>query len=350
MEKELKLAKLFAMTDCNKNIIEEVFREGINWGIFLEECLKNKIVNLVLYHLKEYQLLNYVPTYIYHNFTSYWNGSVVKANAYYKHIEIIANIMNKANLEYAFIKGFDLVDKLYYKKSPYIREFNDLDILVAEKDLTIVEKLFLNEGFVFGDYDFESNEIIPASRYDIIRMKIDSHQLYTLVKKESYNDIFAGPIFIDINYTIFEGGKKFTPIATEKILTTTEIRTSFNNIQYKSLDIYYTFIQLEYHLYREAHTELFRKQGTETSLQKFCDIYEYLNWANDKWNVETLKNIIHEANLSESLWFVLFFTDMIYETVFCKDILGENIEYVKKYGEIINNFKEKYQIGKKMEN
>lgn len=346
MKKELLLIRLLAKIEIEKRLVEELLLSGINWGIFIDGVFKNKVINLVLFNLKAYQLEHYIPMYVYNILVLYWKSIVLKSNSYFYYIGEASTILGDANIPYAFIKGFDLVDKLYCKKSRYIRTFNDLDILVSPCDLSKVEKLFLDQGFVYGEYNYRSDEIVPADRYDVIRMKMTSHQMYPLVKKVSYDKegLFSGPIFVDVNFTIFDGGKKIPEIATEELLACTDVRKAFNGVEYRSLDIYYSFIQIVCHLYREADTkEALDKKG-DISLRKFCDIFEYLDWAKDKWDIERLTEIIYSANLSEPFWFVLYFTDMLYESNFLPMILKRETDYTNRYKEYKLYFKDKFQL------
>lgn len=346
MKKEILLLKLFAKADINKAVIDGILITEINWGKFLEEAFNHKVHDLVWFNIQKNQLLKYLPKYVCNLFDLHWKWTILKSNSYFKHIGEIATMLNKAGIPYAFIKGFDLIDKLYCNKSEYIRTFNDLDILVEPKHLDKIEKLFLDKGFVFGNYDFNENRVEPADRYEIMKMKMTSHQLYPLVKKVNYDNegVFAGPINIDINFTIFDGGKSIPAISTERLLKTACIRKAFNGIEYSSLDIYYTFVQLVCHLYREAHTEVFIEQKNDISLQKFYDIYEYLMWAENKWDIRKLVEIIYDANLSESFWFVLFLTDILYETTFLSTILNKQTDYMEKYEDYILCFKERFQL------
>jgi len=346
MKKEILLLRLLAKDNINEGDVEEILLTDINWGELFEEAFNHKVINLVWFNLQKYQLENFLPTYIYHMFDLHWKSTVLKTNSYFKYIGEIAEILNSAKIPYAFIKGFDLIDKLYCNKSLYVRTFNDLDILVEPNNLNKIEKIFLDKGFVFGHYDFVENKLVPADRYEIIKMKMTSHQLYSLVKKVNYDNegVFVGPIYIDINFTIFDGGKSIPAIPTKRLLETACIRKAFNGIEYRTLDIYYTFVQLVCHLYREAHTEVFIEQKNDISLQKFCDIYEYLMWAENKWDIKKLAEIIHDANLSESFWFVLYFTDLLYQTTFLTMILNKQTDYVDKYEQYILCFKERFQI------
>lgn len=346
MKIEMTLMRLLARTEIDKKSVEMLLINNINWGGFLEEIFNNKVVGLVFLNLHKNQLLNYVPRYIYRLLTAYWKSTIIKTNAYFNYIEKIACKLNDANIQYAFIKGFDLIDKLYYEKAQYGRTFNDLDVLVSQHDLPNVEKIFLDEGFVFGDFDLIADEIVLADRTDVIKMKMISHQIYPLIKKVNYDKegIFKGPINLDINFTIFDGGKNAPLITTEKLLESVEVRKAFNGIEYKALDIYYTFVQLVYHLFREAHTTEFVEKKIDISLRKFCDIYEYLIWAKSRWDVTKLTEIVYSANLSESFWFVLYFTDMLYETNFLESILESGTNYEEKYKDYIGYFKCRFRL------
>lgn len=349
MKSEMSLIRLLTemnITKEKKVKINDLLQKKLDWGYFINEIFNNKVTNIIFYNLKKMRSLEEVPYYVYKILNTYWNSTVLKSNTYFLYIEDIACKLNRLNIPYAFIKGFDLIDKLYVDNSAYIREFNDLDILVNESDLEQIEVLLKNDGYVYGDYNVNLDRIEKAHRFDIVRMKMDSHQIYSLVKKVNYcegSDI-TGPVVIDVNFTIFDGGRNSDPIKTKLILQNRVFRKSFNNIEYYSLDEYYTFLQLVYHLYRESKFDLLKKEKLDLTLHKFGDINNYLIYISDKWSIEKMKNIIYQYNLLEAFWFVLYFTDLLYGTKYLNVFLEEDVCYLSNYTEYILYFKEKYQL------
>ena len=231
---EIELARMLASAEIDENIVVSQIDKITNWGVFLNEVFKNKIAPLVAYHLEQYKLFDKVPRYVYRVLRTYRYYHKMKAKAYFDTIQDIAQMLEKAQIEYVFMKGFDIINKLYAHKSPYIREFNDIDILVLEEDLTKVERLFIDQGYVFGHYNEQEDRIVKASRFDIIRMRMDSHQIETLVKRVTYDESeeIIGPIYIDVNFTIFDGGKNKSPISTKELLSNRVKIQSFNNVEY----------------------------------------------------------------------------------------------------------------------
>ncbi len=96
-----------------------------------------------------------------------------------------------------------------YKKDDIVyRDFNDIDILVNKKDTGSVNQILCDLGFQQGRIDKE-NKIVKASRQQIIYMSMSSHQEYKYVRQSKYSVISPyNFIQIDVNTSIFEGGKK----------------------------------------------------------------------------------------------------------------------------------------------
>ena len=349
MKYELQLIRLLAninISDENLNKINELFDKDINWSIFVDECFKNKISNLIIYNLKTYNYVEKIPYYIFKIFNGYWDHSVLKLSRYYTAIESILSDINKLQIPYAVLKGYDIINKIYASKSLYMREFNDLDILVDKSNLEPIIKILQDQSFIYGDYNFANDELKSATRYDIIRMKMDSHQLYTFVKKVNYNEnpkIF-GPLFIDINFSVFEGGKMPDLIDTNTLLENGVVMNSFNDFKYLSLDIYYTLIQLVLHLYREARTQELKMHNIDFTLHKFCDINEYIKKYSNYWDITKLRNMIKEYKLEEAFLFVLHFTDMLFETNYINSVLDNYCAKKITYDVYDNYFKHKYSL------
>lgn len=226
----------------------------------------------------------------------------------------ITNVLNMQKIDYALIKGFDIVNKVYNPVAPHTRDFNDIDILVDKEDLSKTSKVVESLGYVQGDVNNLHTTIKEATRVEKLEMQMRSHQIYSYVSLDIYDDILniSECTLIDINFTPFEGGEQTPKISTKELLKECNIMATSSGY-YKSLNIYYTFIQLAYHLYKDTKYKRKKEIRTDITIQKFCDIREFLRYAQNKWDLENLIQLIWDNNLTEAIYFVLFFTQKMYD-------------------------------------
>lgn len=343
MQKEIEMLKVVAKLDLNDNDIEKIEsilkEKNLDWSVVLQGIFKHKIVNIFFFIVKKNRLLEYIPNYVIKALISNWEYSKIKMKNYKKLIKDATVKLNERNIPYALIKGFDTNDKLYFEYDENIREFNDLDLFVSEENLTEAEKVFIEDGFVAGDYSLASENVDKVSRYNQIRIKMGSHQIYNLVKKINFSDdgMIYGPLIVDINFEVYLGGKdkKQNPISTKDMLETRKLRENYEGIKYYSLDEYYTLVQLIYHFYRETTED----GEVDFNLHNLCDIHLYLKHYADKWNLSILKEIIMKHKMEEVFWFALYFVDVTFETSYMEVILDKDIDYSEKYKQHIEFWK-----------
>ena len=131
--------------------------------------------------------------------------------------KIIKKGLNESEIPYVVLKGFHLNNALY--ENPYgfiLRDYNDIDILVNRSDLSRINNVLKNNGFIQGNLDRESLLIKPCGRKEKIDMLINTHQQYQHIRQSKYFPISHYNIqLIDINFTIWEGGNQEDFIKTD---------------------------------------------------------------------------------------------------------------------------------------
>lgn len=244
----------------------------------------------------------------------------------------ITNELNKMQISYALIKGFDIVNKVYNPIKPFSRDFNDIDILLDKDDLSRVSLVLEQMGYVQGDVDNMQSTVQKASRIEQLEMMMRSHQIYSYVRLDTIDKKLEinESVLVDVNFTPFEGGNVPPKIATKTMLEECK-KISLYEGEYSSLNVYHTFIQLVYHLYKDTSYERKKNLGIDLTIQKFCDIREYLLYAQNEWDWEYLIKLILDNKLSESVYFVVYFMQKMYEENsydnFLKRIRPENEQF-----------------------
>lgn len=192
---------------------------------------------------------------------NYLNRSVL----YKKQLKYLASVLSIANFDYSLLKGAFLSTNLY---EPGQRVSNDFDLLISSSDLSKLQKLLINYGFVQGKVNFY-NEIIPAERREILALRMNYGQTVPFVK-----NVENSPLIIDINFSL--DFKAPVNNIVESFLNNT-IFVNFEDVCFKTLEPVRFLLHLSCHLYKEATTYDWVAHRRDLMLYKFCDIYMFIH-------------------------------------------------------------------------
>lgn len=298
----------------------EEYLKRISFLDDLFPCLaRNRVIN-VFYHFlvknnltylldkTSYRLINQVVTF-----------SSLKVQEYEDLFKIIKKGLNESEIPYVVLKGFHLNNALY--ENPYgfiLRDYNDIDILVNRSDLSRINNVLKNNGFIQGNLDRESLLIKPCGRKEKIDMLINTHQQYQHIRQSKYFPISHYNIqLIDINFTIWEGGNQEDFIKTDYLLKNRILRTTQSGMQYWALKPEYDLIQLCYHVYKDTVYEIKRINHECFIMIHFYDILLLINRYQNEIKWDELLELIVSVNLENQIFFVL---SLVWELFGCTQI------------------------------
>lgn len=287
---------------------------------FFSEIILNKVGGLVLHNLKKLRR-SYCLCSAYRQIIKYWYVSVrMKQKVYEKEIVQIIYLFEKNNIRYAILKGLHMV-KQVYEEAPFVRDYNDIDILVERKSLDSVAILLNSLGFRQGSYMEKSRTIREFSREEKIKMCLFTHQVmgYTKVTRTGENCFI---INMDINFSIFEGGLKKDRISTEALLEKREKYFLTPEVTYYSLNNQDTIVQLIYHIYKDINFQDKKNDLSDRALIKFVDLYEFIRMVlQNKKEIEKLTKYIFDNALVEETITVITILNELYNSEILKEIL-----------------------------
>ncbi|MCI8472296.1 MAG: nucleotidyltransferase family protein [Clostridiales bacterium] len=191
---------------------------------------------------------------------NYLNRSVL----YKKQLKYLASVLSIANFDYSLLKGAFLSTNLYESGQ---RVSNDFDILISSENISKLQKLLTDSGFIQGRIN-SSNEIIPATRKEILESRLNYGQTVPFVK-----NVENSPLVIDINFSL--DFKASANNIVEEFLNDT-IDAAFEDIFFKTLSPVKFLLHLACHLYKEATTYDWVVGRRDLMLYKFCDIYMFI--------------------------------------------------------------------------
>ena len=172
--------------------------------------------------------------------------------------EIFANAQ-KRNLKIAGLKGVVFNTSLYSLKT---RMSNDIDILVAEKDIKQFDVLMRELGFIQS----LDGGISEATRKEKLIQIMNYHDLVPYYKK--VNEMCMDKIKVDVN---FHFDSKEHDI-TEEIIKYGTVEYKGNGFCVEGLDWRTHLLHLCAHYYREATGEIWKRDKRYLDLYKLVDI------------------------------------------------------------------------------
>ena len=239
------------------------------------------------------------------------NNIMNKVTGYiqYKHISDV--ILDIKHLDYAIIKGCPLS---YYAYSDYgRRSFLDTDILIDRKDISALEKVMLDHGF---GQEFIDNKPVKAERGKRILCLSNSHQILPYYRRVN-NQL----ICFDVNFDIFWGEYTEKRINISKFLSDlTELE--FFGVKIKTLRPLQMMIQLILHHYKDMNSIFLLATRKSIKYSMFKDVYYLLKNNIREISVERLYAISKEYNIIPYVYYIFYYTSVLFEDDIFKDYIG----------------------------
>jgi len=337
--KILKAIARMNLNDENKIIIDHFVNNNGMDSYVMNKITIHKLQYLFYRHLNELHLLEQINKYDSKSLISQFIFWQLRYVEYLNIIKLLINNFDENKINYSLIKGVTLVDSLYNDDPVVYRDFGDIDILIEKGNVGIVNKVLCEQGFNQGFFD-EKNNLIKAPRNKIIYWSLNSHQEHEYIKKSVYS-LYSSKILncIDINTTIFEGGKIEIPISTSKILENKFDKKLSSGINIKCLNHTYAFLQLCYHFYKDTVYEVKRTEREDYCLIKFCDIREYILKFRKEIDWDEFIFIINHYDLGKQIYYTLFLVSSFYDdleidNVMVKIAANQTISF-PNWGEIL---------------
>lgn len=223
----------------------------------------------------------------------------------------IHKVLNREHVNYVILKGVSLMLNTYPKI--YQRYFCDVDILVDYEKLDKVTDILHEFGYIQGK--LEDNQIVPASRKEILYQKLHTHEIYQMVK------IQDGMLYeIDINFLFSWNG--FEKNTDEMYLTSFQ---SYIKEGKEGLPVFCNEIQLIHlcaHIYNEAmlFTLDIQYDSSEDSEELLLHrVFDVILLIQMDLDVELIAQIARQKNCVGKLEYVLALIRTIMgESIVCK--------------------------------
>lgn len=304
--------KLFALSDVYNT--EKISLENTdNVELLLGGIMLNRIVGIAYDNLE----LSTVPAEVIKVLKIVKKNNERITDDFICNVCYLADVLKNVPFKYALLKGSYLTPMLYKRGQ---RTSNDIDILIEGKDVSLLEKILVQNGFVQGHVN-ENNEIVPASRREIIHSKLNNGETIPFVK---FNNGIK--LEIDINFSV-----DFKPDNSKIVprLLSETIPVNLNGHIFYTLNMVDFLIHLCCHLYKEATTYDWLNYRRDLMLYKFSDINVMLHEYGDKEFYRGLDQRIREFDVKKECYYTLYNSTEIYPFLKEDILLTEMLERIR---------------------
>ena len=318
----IKLSKM-NMTKEDKNFVIKEVEKGVNWKEIVYLASRNKTLPLLWKNIKELHSESFVPVHIRKMIQYVVIGVRTDNILFLNEFEQIKSLLLQEEVLFLPLKGIYMIPNIY--KSCDIRTMGDIDCLVDRKDVTKVQKVMAELGYVQGEIDLAKKEIKPFERFKEIVWNTQMTNMppfYKLSDESSLGYVkvdFSVCLDFDRNYDL-----------TQKLLKDANINSELRTVV--------LFLHVCAHLYKEATNDTYIKLNKDVNLVKFCDVREFL-LSHEKENF--LDCVVKYANangLGDALYYSLYYLIQIYGDDYSNTLKRINmsdvdiISYYKKSG------------------
>lgn len=326
------LSKLNPSNDEIESVKHTFENSEIQVSIFAALAIEHRVAQIIYINMVRFDLIHYLPVK-WRDVMKCVYEFVKKKNIHFlSRLEKVFLEMNSKDITYAVIKGAMLINEIY---SDYgLRQFNDIDILVMEKDLSSIEKMLVEQGFSQEIYDIKTRTRVLATKKQKIFHRMTTHELLPFRLKTGISDL--GEITVDIQFDIFNRGKFMKQEYNMKSLFNNLETINVNNACITILNPKYNILQLSSHLYHDAVRIRTIRNGRDLELARFLDLYEYINMKKSKVDWVAFSDELNKSNINHIVFYSLYFTELLYGEFlpdgFLKDIMPTNTDYLDTYG------------------
>lgn len=310
------------LSDDEAEYLDEILHScEMDWSAFLGTVFIHRVNGVVYSKIKRY---NKIPKYVKHFLRIAADEQVKQTEAHEKEICYIADKLEDSDINYAFVKGAVLNSYLYEKGE---RISNDTDCVVALSDISKVEKLLIDEGYIQGEV--VNGEITPATKKEKLFARLNTYEIVP------FNKPIDNPSFpfheLDFNFRLSneedESGSNYLLNNTEMLMC------GDKRIRTLTADNFLIFLCV--HHYREAIMVYKIVSGNDLLLYKFMDVHRFVLKNKEKIDWRNIKNTLDKIGHIKDVYYTMYFTEKLYPGTISNEeleiIQPENLDFLEEY-------------------
>ena len=262
------------MTNKNLRYIADVLKSVAprfrpNWWETLGFLQCHKIAGMFYCKAKKMQLP--MPEKAERILKSIFDSQMRRVRYMRNYVRESAEALFRKGIPHAFLKGSVLCNVTFGGKEIYAdgeRISNDMDILTAPNDLDSVVAVLKELGYVQGRYDRENDTVVPFSRMEILRRRMNRGEVAPFVKRTGNAEVPF--IEVDLNFSLGNTPNDGADLLKEMISTA---KRNSGKIDLVTLTPEMFFLHLIMHQYKESCLYFTVERGKDLDIYKLADLF-----------------------------------------------------------------------------
>ena len=290
-------------------LLEADFRE-LDWGTFLDEAVRQRVVPLLWSNLRHRRLRGAVEKFMprgheYFLWTAY-GGNRIRNGVLAEALSQILRAAHDEGVDLLVRKGAYLSTVVYHDLGA--RSMSDIDLLVRRADGARGVDLLAGLGYQSGRPSRDMGRIEPFSRQDTAIASLTIPNLPTMVRLD-LNPVVR-VVEVDLTTGLFERGTGHD-FPVEQVFSAARSTTLFDAPARVAAPEHF-LIDLCAHLYRHAKSVTCIRRGTDLNLCRFCDVARYARMltGTDGWDAALSATVA--SGLERPMYFALYWTGFVY--------------------------------------
>ena len=298
LEKEIiLLGVLKKRTEQECDRLQELFHHELNWAWIVGQLIRHRLDGYFVNHIFKDQE-NYLIKQVDQSFRIISDSyrEINKVNLEFAQ-ELFENLC-KENIISAGLKG------LVYNTSIYnlnVRRSNDVDILVAEKDLKKFDEIMRSNGFIQSQ---DGGKTEASKKAKLIQI-MNYHDLVPYCKRVGYS--FMKLLRVDVN---FQFASKENEI-TQEVFKYGLQKYTMNGYTILGLIPATHLCHLAVHFYREASNSLWLDKLRDVDLYKIVDIENTIRSYSQE-QISQWVDMVQKLKIKKEGYFMLFYLNIFY--------------------------------------
>jgi hypothetical protein len=306
----------------------------LDWGAFLDLAARHRLLPLVGRHVHRHRLdrrvhdgaLAFPYPWL---FASAYLGNRHRNQALCDEFGPLLADLTAAGVPYAVRKGFALVESVYHDAG--VRRINDLDLLVERADAPLVDEVLRRYGYTQGQLavDGDRIEAFDDATRMAWRMRMNNQLPY---RKPGYRPDVSD-FNVDLCHGIFpRGGRVDAPVSELLARARPAVLCGAPSLVLEPADF---LLDLCAHLYKEATSAAFVREGLDLQLSKFLDVSLFAGSLEEAaWDRFTERALGYAVGAG--VYYALHFTTVLHPGTIPERVLAalrpEDLGYLDGFG------------------
>ncbi|MFZ5989292.1 MAG: nucleotidyltransferase domain-containing protein [Bacillota bacterium] len=322
--------------------IKEIMSGRLDWKEILYQGITHRTLNLMYYHLKNLGLTDKIEEEVLKAMKTQSKVYAIRNKTYFSEIKEIFDRLNEHGIRAAILKGNFLAAKVY--PSIETRTFNDLDFLIDVRTGDSIVKILEEMGYIQGEYDDSTGEIVPSTRKQKMLQQLASNELQECLKKT--DNPFTPLLQVDLNFDVLWKGNCPCKIDTPELLDRA-LEVDIDGAKTYILDYEDFLVQLACHLYKEAVLMHWISDLRDLKIYKFADIAMFIEKFSDEISWDKLVGFCKRVECEKIVYYAFHYVNLMYGQVVPEKVMSSlephDKGYLDEYG-IENQQPSKWQF------